>query len=250
MRRILVGLKRVIDHSVRVHLLADGSGVVTDGVRMSVNPFCEIALEEALRIREQGRADEIVAVSIGPVEVAQQLRTGLAMGADRAIHVNAQGELEPLTIARCLLALAEREAPFLVLLGKQAIDSDNNQTGQMLAALWNRPQACFASEIRLDAATVTVTREIDLGSEVLELDLPAVVTTDLRLNQPRFVKLPALLKAKKQPIETIELTALGIVPTRQFSVLGLTPPPDRPKGLRVSSVATLIAALESRGLLP
>ena len=249
MRRILVALKRVVDHSVRVHLKADGSGVVTDGVRMSVNPFCEIALEEALRIRDAGRADEIVVASIGPDEVSQQLRTALAMGADRAVHVRAALGLEPLTVARCLLALALREAPFLVLLGKQSIDSDNNQTGQQLAGLWDRPQATFASEIRLGAETVTVTREIDQGSEVLELDLPAVVTADLRLNQPRFVSLPALLKAKRQPIETVALDTLVAVTAAQFTTLAVEPPPPRAPGMRVSSVPELLAALDTRGLL-
>jgi electron transfer flavoprotein beta subunit len=250
MRRVLVGLKRVVDHSVRVHLKADGSGVVTDGVRMSVNPFCEIALEEALRIRELGRADEVIAASIGPDEAAQQLRTALAMGADRAIHVQATGEIEPLTVARGLLALVRREAPFLVLLGKQSIDTDNNQTGQLLAGLWGRPQATFASEIRVDENLVTVTREIDQGAEVLELDLPAVVTADLRLNQPRFVNLPALLKAKKQAIESLALGDLVAAPAAQFATLALMPPPQRPPGIRVSSVAALVDSLKSRGLLP
>jgi electron transfer flavoprotein beta subunit len=250
MRRVLVGLKRVVDHSVRVHVRADGSGVVTDGVRMSVNPFCEIALEEALRIREQGRADEVVAISIGSDEVTQQLRTALAMGADRVIHVRSTGEIEPLTVARGLLALVGREAPCLVLLGKQSIDTDNNQTGQLLAGLWGRPQATFASEIRLDGNVVTVTREIDQGAEVLELDLPAVVTADLRLNQPRFVNLTAMLKAKKQPIETLALVDLVAAAKPQFATLALTPPPERPPGIRVPSVAALLDVLASRGLLP
>jgi electron transfer flavoprotein beta subunit len=241
MRRVLVGLKRVVDHSVRVHVRADGSGVVTDGVRMSVNPFCEIALEEALRIREQGRADEVVAISIGSDEVTQQLRTALAMGADRVIHVRSTGEIEPLTVARGLLALVGREAPCLVLLGKQSIDTDNNQTGQLLAGLWGRPQATFASEIRLDGNVVTVTRE---------LDLPAVVTADLRLNQPRFVNLTAMLKAKKQPIETLALVDLVAAAKPQFATLALTPPPERPPGIRVPSVAALLDVLASRGLLP
>jgi electron transfer flavoprotein beta subunit len=248
MRRILVGVKRVVDHSVRVHLKADGSGVVTDGVRMSVNPVCEIAIEEALRIRDDGHADEVVVASIGPDEVTQQLRTALAMGADRAVHIQAAIGLEPLTVARCLLALALRETPFLVLLGKQSIDADNNQTGQLLAGLWGRPQATFASAIQLHANAVTVTREIDQGSEVLELELPAVVTADLRLNQPRFVTLPALLKAKRQAIETIALDSLIAVPTAHFTTLAVEPPPPRAPGIRVSSVPELLAALESRGV--
>lgn len=250
MRRILVGLKRVIDHGVRVHLRPDGSGVVTDGVKMSLNPFCEIALEEALRIREAKRTDEVVAVSLGTAEVEQQLRQALAMGADRAIRIEAEGALEPLTVARALLAAALREQPFLILLGKQAIDSDNNQTGQILAGLWGRPQATFASEIRLGESTVTVAREIDQGIEVLELDLPAVVTADLRLNEPRYVKLPQLLKAKKLPIETLTLTDLGIEPESQFRVIETTPPPSRTAGIRVESVAELVAILGERGLIP
>jgi len=249
MRRILVALKRVVDYSVRVHVRADASGVVTDGVKMSVNPFCEIALEEALRIRERGQADEVVIVSIGPDEVAQQLRTGLAMGADRAIRVAAPAGLEALTVARCLLALTARESPLLVLLGKQAIDSDNNQTGQMLAGLWNRPQATFASRLRLGDSAVTVDRETDQGIEVLELDLPAVVTADLRLNEPRYVKLPQLLKARKEPIETLDLAALGVEPGAQFERLGVSAPPARAAGIRVDSATALVRVLTERGLV-
>jgi electron transfer flavoprotein beta subunit len=249
MRRILIGLKRVVDHSVRVHLRADGGGVVTDGVKMSLNPFCEIALEEALRIRERRQADEIVAVSVGGADVEQQLRQALAMGADRAVRVDSSASVEPLTVARTLLAIVGREDPFLVLLGKQAIDSDNNQTGQLLAGLWNRPQATFASEIVLGESTATVAREIDQGIEVLELDLPAVVTTDLRLNEPRYVKLPQLLKAKKMPIEVLTLADLGIAPKAQFRVIETTPPPARDPGVRVDSVEALVASLEQRGLI-
>jgi electron transfer flavoprotein beta subunit len=250
MRRILVGLKRVVDHNVRVHLHADGSGVVTDGVRMSLNPFCEIALEEALRIKESGRADEVVVVSLGPAEVEQQLRQALAMGADRAIRIEAEGAHEPLTVARSLLAIAGREQPLLFLLGKQAIDSDNNQTGQMLAALWNRPQATFASTIRLDETTVTVAREIDQGIEVLELDLPAVITADLRLNEPRYVRLPQLLKAKKLPIEALTLAEIGVEPESQFRVIETRAPPARAAGIRVETVEALVTILAERGLIP
>lgn len=250
MRRILVGLKRVVDYNVRVHPKPDGSGVATEGVKMSVNPFCEIALEGALRIREQGQADEVVVVSIGPDEVQQQLRTGLAMGADRAVHVESQTQPEPIGIARLLLSLIEREKPVLVLLGKQAIDSDNNQTGQMLAAFWQRPQATFASDLRLTDTSVTVEREIDQGTEVLELDLPAVVTTDLRLNEPRFVKLPQMLKAKKQPIEKTTPADLGLkLPSNQFEILETLRPPERAPGIEVNSVSDLIAALSSRQLI-
>lgn len=249
MRRILVGLKRVVDHSVRIHLHADGSGVVTDGVKMSVNPFCEIALEEALRIREQGLVEEIVVVSVGPREVEQQLRTALAMGADRAIRIASDSDVEPLIVARLLLRIAQREEPILVLLGKQAIDSDNNQTGQMLAALWDRPQATFASEVSLGDSTVTVSREIDQGTERLELELPAVVTTDLRLNEPRYVKLPQILKAKKQPIEAIEPADLDVEIERQFELIETGAPPVRTAGTEVHSVDELISELRSRGLI-
>lgn len=249
MRRALVGLKRVIDHSVRIHLRADGSGVVTDGVKMSVNPFCEIALEEAIRLRERGLVDEILAVSIGPAEVEQQLRTALAMGADRALRVESEGAPEPLTVARILLGIVGRENPCLVLLGKQAIDSDNNQTGQMLAGLWNRPQATFASSLELGESTAVVAREVDQGIEVLELDLPAVVTADLRLNEPRYVRLPELLKAKKQPIETLTLTELGVDVTAHFRVLETTAPPERAPGHRVETVDELFAELAGRELI-
>ena len=248
-RRIVVGIRRVIDHSVRIHLRPDGSGVVTDGVRMSINPFCEIAVEEALRLREQEAADEVVVVSIGPGAVVQQLRSALAMGADRAIHVEAAQDIEPPTIARALHAIAGREAPLLVLLGKQSIDADNSQTGPMLAALWQRPQATFASRISIADGRVVVEREIDRGIEVLELDLPAVVTTDLRLNEPRYVRLPELLKAKKRPIETLPLAALGVEDVRRFRMLETLAPPARPAGRRVETVEALIAALEDRGLL-
>lgn len=199
MRRILVAIKRVVDYNVRIRVKPDGSGVSTEGVKMSVNPFDEIALEEALRIKERDAADEVVVASIGPEDCQQQLRTCLAMGADRAVHVQAEGVIEPLVAARIFLELVKREQPFLVILGKQAIDDDNSQTGQMLAALWQRPQATFASKVELDGEKACVTREVDAGLETLEIDLPAVVTTDLRLNQPRYVKLPDIMKAKKKP---------------------------------------------------
>src|SRR3990170_1413978 len=210
MRRILVGIKRVIDYNVRVRVRPDGTGVVTDGVKMSINPFDEIALEEALRIKEKGAATEVILVSIGPADTQQQLRTGLAMGADRAILVQADSPLEPLAAARIFLKLVEKESPQIVLLGKQGIDDDNNQTGQMLAALWDRPQATFASKIELDGAKAKVTREVDAGLETIEVDLPAVITSDLRLNEPRYVKLPDIMKAKKKPLETLALATLGI----------------------------------------
>ncbi len=198
MDKIIVGLKRVVDYNVRVQVKSDGSGVETDGVKMSINPFDEIALEEALRIRERGDASEVIVVSVGTSDAQQQLRTGLAMGADRAILVTADGDIDPLSVARVFKALAEKEGADLVMLGKQAIDADNNQIPQMLAAIWDRPQATYASEVTIDGNTARVVREVDAGLETLEIDLPAVITTDLRLNEPRYVKLPDIMKAKKE----------------------------------------------------
>jgi electron transfer flavoprotein beta subunit len=249
LERVLVGLKRVVDYNVRVRVRPDGSGVAIDGLKMSINPFDEIALEEALRLRERGAVREIVVVSIGPAEAQQQLRTGLAMGADRAVLVNTTERLEPLAVARVLHRLVEREQPGLVLLGKQAIDDDNNQTGQMLAALWRRPQATFASQLEIVGDAARVTREVDEGLEVIEVDLPAVVTTDLRLNQPRYVKLPDILKAKSKPLEVIDLTALNVAAVPQFRVVHTAPPPQRQKGVTVGSAAELVAALRARGVL-
>jgi len=228
---------------------SDGSGVETDGVKMSINPFDEIALEEALRIRERGEAKEIVAVSIGSSEAQQQLRTGLAMGADRAILVPTDSPVDQLTIARIFLALVTREKPDLVLLGKQAIDNDNNQTGQMLAALWERPQATFASKVELAGSTAKVTREVDAGLETIEIDLPGVVTTDLRLNEPRYVKLPDIMKAKKKPLDQVSLEELGVAPERGLKEISYEPPPQRSKGVVVNDVAELVAALNAKGLV-
>jgi electron transfer flavoprotein beta subunit len=249
MRRILVAIKRVVDYNVRVRVKADGSGVATEGVKLSINPFDEIAVEEALRIRERGQADEVVAVGIGPADCQQQLRTALALGADRAVHVVTDEILEPYCVAQLLHALAERESPSLVLLGKQAIDDDNGQTGQMLAAFWQRPQATYASKLELADNVARVTREVDAGLEVLEIDLPAVVTTDLRLNEPRYVKLPEILKAKKKPLATMTRADLGVAFQQRFSVVKVDPPPQRPKGILVESAAELVAALQGKGLL-
>ncbi|HWF99276.1 MAG TPA: electron transfer flavoprotein subunit beta/FixA family protein [Steroidobacteraceae bacterium] len=256
MRRILVCIKRVVDYNVRIRVKPDASGVVTEGVKMSVNPFDEIALEEALRIKERGAAEEVVVASIGPADCQQQLRTCLAMGADRALHVQADGVVEPLVAARTLLELVKREQPFLVILGKQAIDDDNSQTGQMLAALWERPQATFASKVELDGETsggqprlARVTREVDAGLETLEVDLPAVVTTDLRLNEPRYVKLPDIMKAKKKPLETLALASLGVEQKQRLKLTRFEPPPQRQKGIKVKDAAELVAALKSKGLL-
>src|SRR5580700_8356358 len=210
MKRILVGIKRVVDANVRIRVNPDGTGVMTDGVKMAINPFDEIALEEALRIKERGAAEEVVVVSIGVADAQQQLRTALAMGADRALHVRSDTAVEPLVAARVFLKLIAREEPFLVILGKQAIDDDNSQTGPMLAALWNRPQATFASKIELSGSTARVTREVDAGLETIEVDLPAVLTTDLRLNEPRYVKLPDIMKAKKKSLEVLPLASLGV----------------------------------------
>jgi electron transfer flavoprotein beta subunit len=247
--KILVGLKRVVDYNVRVRVRSDGSGVETDGVKMSINPFDEIALEEALRIKEAGHANEIIVISIGTADAQQQLRTGLAMGADRAILVETEAEPDPLTVARILLKLIAKEGPELVLLGKQAIDDDNNQTGQMLAALWGRPQATFASEIALDGAKAKVTREVDVGLETIEVDLPAVVTTDLRLNEPRYVKLPDIMKAKKKPLEQIPLTDLHVEAAAEIRETAFAPPEERQKGVVVEDVPALVAALKDKGLL-
>jgi electron transfer flavoprotein beta subunit len=248
MNKILVCLKRVVDYNVRIRVKPDGSGVVTDGVKMSINPFDEIALEEALRIREAGNAEEVVVVTIGTDDCQQQLRTGLAMGADRAILVETNDEVDPLAAARVFLALIEKEAPELVILGKQAIDDDCNQTGQMLAALWGRPQATFASKFELTGDTARVTREVDAGLETIEVDLPAVLTTDLRLNEPRYVKLPDIMKAKKKPLETIEISELLSDTETQIKASNWEAPGQRAKGVMVNNVDELVAALKDKGL--
>ena len=249
MKRILVGIKRVVDYNVRIRVKPDGSGVVTDGVKMSINPFDEIALEEAIRIKEKGGAEEIVVVTIGPADTQQQLRTALAMGADRALLVESATPVEALDAAKVFLKIIEKEQPFLVILGKQAIDDDNNQTGQMLAALWNRPQATFASKVELSGEKASVTREVDAGLETLEVDLPAVVTTDLRLNEPRYVKLPDIMKAKKKPLETLALAALGVAPRQRVKPVKFEPPPVRQKGVIVKSAQELVDALKKKGLV-
>jgi len=247
--KILVGYKRVVDYNVRIQVQPDSSGVVTDGVKLSPNPFDEIALEEALRLREQGLASEVVVAAIGPANMQPHLRNGLAMGADRAIHVSTEQAVQPLTVARILLKLIEQEQPDLVILGKQAIDDDSNQTGQMLAALWDRPQATFASQLSIANGKATVVREVDAGLETLEVDLPAVITTDLRLNEPRFIKLPNIMKAKSKPIDTIELASLGVESGDHLQILRYQPPQARQKGVMVKDVAELVEALKAKGLL-
>ena len=249
MNRILVGVKRVVDYNVRVRVKPDNTGVALDGVKMSINPFDEIALEEALRIKEKGGASEVIIVSIGAADTQQQLRTGLAMGADRAILVQTDAAVEPLTAAKVFLKLVEKEAPQIVLLGKQGIDDDNNQTGQMLAALWNRPQATFASKIELAGEKASVTREVDAGLETLEVDLPAVFTTDLRLNEPRYVKLPDIMKAKKKPLDAVPLNDLGVEPKARLKIVRVEPPPQRQKGVRVKDVQELVDVLKKKGVL-
>jgi len=249
MKRILVAIKRVVDYNVRVRVKPDGTGVITDGVKMSINPFDEIALEEAMRIKEKGLAEEVVAVSIGPADCQQQLRTALAMGADRAIHVQTDAVIEPLSAARIFKSLIDREQPLLAILGKQAIDDDCNQTGQMLAALWGRPQATFASKVEVGAASATVTREVDAGLETIEIDLPAVITTDLRLNEPRYVKLPDIMKAKKKPLDTLGPADFGVADAPAFTVVKVEPPPQRQKGIMVKDVAELVDALKKKGLV-
>ena len=247
--KILVGIKRVVDYNVRVRVLPDGSGVDTDGVKMSVNPFDEIALEEALRLREAGKAEEVIVVSAGGDECQQQLRTGLAMGADRAIQVKTESPLQPLSVARAFLEIAKREGAELVILGKQAIDDDNSQTAQMLAALWGRPQATFASRVVLDGGKAAVTREVDAGLETIEIELPAVISVDLRLNEPRFVKLPDIMKAKRKPLDVLPFDELGIAIEGNLEVTHYAPPKPREKGIMVEDAGQLVEELKKRGLL-
>ena len=249
MDKIIVGLKRVVDYNVRVQVKSDGSGVATDGVKMSINPFDEIALEEALRIKEAGNASEVIAVSIGGADAQQQLRTGLAMGADRAILVNVDGEIDPLSVARIFKALADKEGADLVMLGKQAIDDDSTQVPQMLAAIWDRPQATFASGVTIEGDTAKVVREVDAGLETVEVDLPAVISVDLRLNEPRYVKLPDIMKAKKKPLDEVALADLGVEAGPQIRDIAFAPPEARQRGITVDDVAGLVAALKDKGLV-
>jgi electron transfer flavoprotein beta subunit len=249
--KILVGYKRVVDANVRIQVKPDGSGVVTDGVKLSANPFDEIALEEALRLRDKGIATEVVVATIAPPDAQAHLRNGLAMGANRAIHVVTEPgqDVQPLAAARALLKLVEKEQPDLVILGKQAIDDDASQTGQMLATLWGRPQATFASKLELADGKATVTREIDAGLETLEVDLPAVVTTDLRLNEPRFIKLPDIMKAKSKPIDSVPYAELGIDGGQALKTTHYAPPAKRSRGVMVKDAGELVALLKQKGLL-
>jgi electron transfer flavoprotein beta subunit len=243
--KILVAVKRVVDYNVKIRVKADETGVETANVKMSMNPFDEIAVEEALRIREAGTASEVVAVSIGAAKSQETLRTALAMGADRGILVESASELQPLAVSKILAALVEREKPELVILGKQAIDDDSNQTGQMLAALLGWPQGTFASKVAFIDGGVEVTREIDGGLETVALTLPAVITTDLRLNEPRYASLPNIMKAKKKPIDTYSLDDLGVDVKPRLAVLRVTEPPSRQAGIKVSSVAELVDKLRN-----
>jgi len=241
--KILVAVKRVVDYNVKVRAKADGSGVETANVKMSMNPFDEIAVEEAVRLQEAGQAKEIVAVSLGVAACQDTIRTALAMGADRGILVETDIELQPLAVAKLLKAVVEKEKPDLIILGKQAIDDDANQTGQMLAALLGWAQGAFASKVELGDGTVTVTREVDGGLETVALQLPALVTTDLRLNEPRFVKLPNIMKAKKKPLDVLKPADLGVDITPRLVTLKVQEPPKRQAGIKVESVAALVDKL-------
>ncbi|NMQ20514.1 electron transfer flavoprotein subunit beta/FixA family protein [Candidatus Competibacter phosphatis] len=243
--KILVAVKRVVDYNVKVRAKADGTGVETANVKMSMNPFDEIAVEEAIRLQEAGKAQEIVAISLGVTACQDTIRTALAMGADRGILVETDAELQPLAVAKLLKAAVEKEKPDLVILGKQAIDDDANQTGQMLAALLGWPQGTFASKVELGDGTVNVTREVDGGLETVALKLPALVTADLRLNEPRFVKLPNIMKAKKKPLEVLKPADLGVDIAPRLVTLKVQEPPKRQAGIKVGSVAELVDKLHN-----
>jgi len=245
--KILVPVKRVVDYNVKVRVRSDGSGVDIANVKMSMNPFDEIAVEEAMRLKEKGVATEVVAVSCGVTACQETLRTAMAIGADRAILVQVGGdvELQPLAVAKLLAALVAREQPGLVILGKQAIDDDANQTGQMLAALTGRPQATFASKVELGDGRATVTREVDGGLETVSIALPAIVTTDLRLNEPRYVTLPNIMKAKKKPLETVKPAELGVDVAPRLKTLKVAEPPSRKAGIKVADVAALVDKLKN-----
>lgn len=247
--KILVGVKRVVDYNVRVQVKPDGSGVALDGVKMSVNPFDEIAVEEALRLKEAGKATEVVVVSIGTTAAQEQLRTALAMGADRAILVESSEAVQPLTVARVFAKLVEKESAGLVILGKQAIDDDAGQTPQMLAALLGCAQASYASKIEINGSSAKVTQEVDAGLQTIEVDLPAVISADLRLNEPRYVKLPDIMKAKKKPLDTIALADLGVAPAAALKVVKTEAPAARGGGRKVGSAEELVKELKNKGLL-
>jgi electron transfer flavoprotein beta subunit len=243
--KILVPVKRVVDYNVKVRVRTDGSGIETSGVKMSMNPFDEIAVEEAVRLKEKGVATEIVAISMGVAQCAETIRTALAMGADRGILVESAGELQPLAVAKLLKVIADQEKPGLIILGKQAIDDDMSATGQMLAALLGWSQGTFASKLTVDGGTITVTREVDGGLETVALQMPAIVTTDLRLNEPRYASLPNIMKARKKPIANMKPADLGVDTTPRLTVLKVTEPPKRKAGQKVKSVAELVGKLRN-----
>ncbi|HEV7815675.1 MAG TPA: electron transfer flavoprotein subunit beta/FixA family protein [Janthinobacterium sp.] len=243
--KVLVPVKRVVDYNVKVRVKSDGTGVDTANVKMSMNPFDEIALEEAMRLKEAGKVTEVVAISCGVSQAQETLRTAMAIGADRAILVDTAADIEPLAVAKLVKALADKEQPQLIILGKQAIDDDSNQTGQMLAALLGWPQATFASKVVLDDGKVTVTREVDGGLETLTLTLPAIITTDLRLNEPRYVTLPNIMKAKKKPLDMVKPEDLGVDTAPRLKTLKVVEPAKRSAGIKVPDAATLIAKLRN-----
>src|SRR5215469_12915074 len=243
--KILVPVKRVVDFNVKIRVKPDGSGVELANIKMSMNPFDEIAVEEAIRLKEAGKATEIVAVSIGPAQASETIRTALAMGADRGILVKAEGAIEPLAVAKILKAIVEAEKPGLVIMGKQAIDDDNNQTGQMLAALLNWAQGTFASKIAIEGDAIGVTREVDGGLQTVKLKMPAIVTTDLRLNEPRYASLPNIMKAKKKPIDEKTAADYGVDVNPHLEVVKTTEPPVRKAGVKVKTVAELIDKLKN-----
>jgi electron transfer flavoprotein beta subunit len=243
--KILVPVKRVVDYNVKIRVKADGSGVELANVKMSMNPFDEIAVEEAIRLREQGKATEVVAVSVGPAQSAETIRTALAMGADRGILVKTDAVVEPLAVAKILKKLVEQEAPGLVILGKQAIDDDSNQTGQMLAALTGLAQGTFAFRVAVDGQSVDVTREVDGGLQTVSLKLPAIITTDLRLNEPRYASLPNIMKAKKKPLDETSPEALGVDIAPRLKVIRTAEPKTRSAGVKVASVAELVGKLKN-----
>lgn len=243
--KVLVAVKRVIDYNVKVRVKSDNSDVDLANVKMAMNPFCEIAVEEAVRLKEKGIATEIIVVSVGPKEAQEQIRTALALGADRGILVETQEKAEPLAIAKILKGIADQEKPGLVILGKQAIDGDNNQTGQMLAALMGAGQGTFASAVHVESSKVKVTREVDGGLQTVELTLPAVVTTDLRLNEPRYASLPNIMKAKKKPLDTKSPADFGVNVAPRTKIVKVSPPAERKAGIKVDSVATLVNKLKN-----
>ena len=247
--KVLVPVKRVIDYNVKARVKADQSGIDLANVKMSMNPFCEIAVEEAVRQKEKGAVTEIVAVSIGPAQAGETLRTALAMGADRAILIQTADDLEPLAVAKVFKALIAEESPDLIIMGKQAIDGDNNTTGQMLAALLDWPQATFASALELSAGKAKVTREVDRGLQTLSVDLPAIVTADLRLNEPRYASLPNIMKAKKKELAIRELAELGVDTAPRLKVVKVSEPPKRTAGVKVETAADLVVNLKTAGVL-